>query len=118
MSKHTPAPWKVNVAEYDMGRHKYPEVVHETKPGSLVQDVICTLLAWEWRVKEEERWANANLIAAAPDLLEAARFALSVLLANYPVEASEFLAIKKLDGAIAMAEGIVAKPPQERTMES
>lgn len=46
--------------------------------------------------------ANARLIAAAPSLHEAARFARSVLAAN-PMELSERMAIEKLDAALALA---------------
>lgn len=43
------------------------------------------------------------LTAAHDALLDAAKFALSVLVANYPVERSEFLAIERLQAAIAGA---------------
>lgn len=43
------------------------------------------------------------LTAAHDTLLDAAKFALSVLVANYPVERSEFLAIERLQAAIAGA---------------
>lgn len=50
---------------------------------------------------------DACLIAAVPDLLEAARFARSVILANGAIvsELSEQIAVEKLDAAIAKAEG-------------
>lgn len=105
MSNHTPGPWKVFVSHLNT----FTVVTDDTRGR-----IICDFDRHN-RVNNED---NATLIAAAPELLEAVRFALSVLLANYPVEASEFLAIKKLDAAIASAEGVMAKPPQERTMES
>jgi len=43
------------------------------------------------------------LTTAYDALLEAAQFALSVMQANFPVEASEFMAIEKLQVAIALA---------------
>jgi hypothetical protein len=52
-----------------------------------------------------EREANARLIAAAPDLLAACKFAASVMNANFPTEASEFAAIDKLQEAIGRAKG-------------
>lgn len=45
--------------------------------------------------------ANARLIAAAPALYDAARFARSVLAAN-PMEMSEQMALEKLDAALAL----------------
>lgn len=52
----------------------------------------------------EEAAANANLVIAAPDLLEAAEFALSVL-EKIAFEASEHMAVNKLKAAIAKAYG-------------
>ncbi len=46
-----------------------------------------------------------SIVIATPDLLKAAKLALSVIQANHPCEASEFLAIKELEAAIAKAEG-------------
>jgi hypothetical protein len=53
----------------------------------------------------EADMALVKLIYAAPDLLVACEFALSVIKANFPVETSEFLAIDKLEKAIAKAKG-------------
>lgn len=49
--------------------------------------------------------ADQALIAAAPDLLAAAKFAASVLLANGLIELSEDTAHYKLEKAIEKAEG-------------
>jgi hypothetical protein len=65
-SKHTPGPWNVN-GMHDNGT---PEVwVYDDKADQLVARVIC-------ETKRHE--ANARLIAAAPDLLEACKAALSL----------------------------------------
>ena len=58
MSKHTPGPWGVD---------PFVAQVNEIKTG-------CPLLKMQWPSddrSEEETFANANLIAAAPDMLEA-----------------------------------------------
>lgn len=51
----------------------------------------------------DEACSNALLIAAAPALYEAARFAASVLKV-YPMEMSERMAIEKLDAALALVD--------------
>lgn len=51
----------------------------------------------------KEAEANARLIAAAPSLYDAAKFARSVLTAN-PMELSERMAIEKLDAALALCQ--------------
>lgn len=58
MSKHTPGPWIV-----DEPHQVYAEAVHEYVAITQVED-------WE-TVPREQVEANARLIAAAPDLLEA-----------------------------------------------
>jgi hypothetical protein len=47
-------------------------------------------------------WANACLIAAAPELLDAAKWAIAVFAANTPEEAS---VLNRLQTAIAKADG-------------
>jgi hypothetical protein len=63
MRKHTPGPWNRGY-----GNHIYQGARHDpTNPGRLV--AICepsTRTQEDW----EEVWANARLIAAAPELLE------------------------------------------------
>lgn len=71
MANHTPGPWLVKTDWLACSRYEYQEIVHETHPGSIVLDSICTLMAHEWLAKPDERRANAALIAAAPELLEA-----------------------------------------------
>jgi hypothetical protein len=67
--KHTPGPWTVEDWEYKVkGREHVPVIV---STGS--NDAVAEALGL-WRNgedSEEERNANARLIAAAPDLLEA-----------------------------------------------
>ena len=62
MSKHTPGPWTVGPAFDNDGQ---PEIIieHQTPAGNLVVAVALAGL--------QGQEANARLIAAAPDLLEA-----------------------------------------------
>jgi hypothetical protein len=99
-AQHTPGPWEF--AEWNAGINGRPGygliaehgslnvTVHTRKPkGDGWSDVDCT----------EQAQADARLIAAAPDLLEALQFALH---ANY----SNFMDMKfKAAAAIAKAKG-------------
>lgn len=67
MSKHTPGPWTVGPVE----RTKW-SVFATTDGGDSVKVICCT--AGNAREREDpQRAADAHLIAAAPDLLEALR---------------------------------------------
>jgi len=92
---HTKGPWKVYFTK-DGGKI----IGIGDAEGAGVTDPHFGL----WSSGEEQE-ANARLIAAAPDLLEACKAALSVIKANFPTEQSEFMALEKLDAAIAKAEG-------------
>lgn len=61
MSKHTPGPWFVN------GHEHYTKYVEARIGGGLLQEVA----ACGPTEKQEQQEANARLIAAAPELLEA-----------------------------------------------
>ncbi|MDW9880509.1 hypothetical protein GOA90_25320 [Sinorhizobium meliloti] len=60
MSKHTPGPWRAELSPY----RRTLSVVSETT-------WICGELLNPSTMPEGEAWANARLIAAAPDLLAA-----------------------------------------------
>lgn len=83
--------WKTIIKSHDP--RVYPE--NESITVALVDPAS--------EVPVEVAEANARLIAAAPLLHEAARFARSVLAAN-PMELSERMAIEKLDAALALAD--------------
>ena len=57
---------------------------------------------------------NANLIAAAPELLEALAFCRSVIRSQGMFDASERMAVEKADAALARArgEGVGHNAPQ------
>ncbi|MFU7071278.1 hypothetical protein ACM75K_29005 [Pseudomonas aeruginosa] len=61
MRKHTPGPWFVN------GRESYTKYVEARIGGGLLQEVA----ACGPTEQQEQQEANARLIAAAPELLEA-----------------------------------------------
>ena len=62
MSKHTPGPWVIDG--------------YEVSPKSNMDLAICSVMPMDWNggrgrhIRGDETQANANLIAAAPDLLE------------------------------------------------
>lgn len=64
MSKHTPGPWEMSDGGYILPNHK---AIDAPSHGALALVV--------WKMEDDERSpkceANARLIAAAPDLLEA-----------------------------------------------
>lgn len=93
MSKHTPGPWTANKPTRDNGRA-------EIHAGCML-----VAQAFNWMLDaegDEQCWADARLIAAAPDLLEA----LERLLADADVrDAAEAGALKQARAAITKATG-------------
>ena len=88
MSKHTPGPWHIDpAAEYDAA--EYDINAKDSDIASVWQDN---------KSDDQEAEANANLIAAAPELLEALKFAAERL------ECAGFMATAQRS-AIAKAEG-------------
>lgn len=85
-TKHTPGPWALHVG------NDYIRIEAENSEIWVLGETL-------WNVGNEEDMANAQLIAAAPDLLEAAQ------------AVSEFQSIgnlAKLNAAIAKAKGSIA----------
>lgn len=106
MSKHTPGPWKVD----KVIRAKYDELSGEKKPDEV------SLFIYPDNVKKEnfnlaaintycvpESEANARLIAAAPDLLEALKDALEFIRPQYGYDCRLADLLKRADAAIAKA---------------
>lgn len=85
-ASHTPGPWHVGVKTYHAGRDVYGP---KGESVAITDDVMTDI---------DEAKANARLIAAAPDLLEAAKLGLMALDDTAP----DYAAIK---AAIAKAEG-------------
>jgi hypothetical protein len=81
-TKHTPAPWLVHATPND------PDITHE------IANVCCIYVG-------EDSHANARLIAAAPELLEA----LKGLIAPFNGQMQDKDAYKKANAALKKAEG-------------
>ena len=86
-TKHTPAPWEVN-----------PRATRNVRHGNLT---IANCSSSQDGSREEEEIANAKLIAAAPELLEACIIALYTL--DYIDFPREHKASEKLNNAIKKA---------------
>lgn len=97
MSKHTPGPWDYG---WEIQPNGCPTVGHK---GLMVCMVAHSAKDPE---QKETALANANLIAAAPDLLEALEYALSMW-GDYlpPGNSNAMKAIKQSRAAIAKARG-------------
>lgn len=96
---HTPGPWIYNKP------HLYKVMAGKTENHMPVGFVIADLESFSTlhHLSREERQANAKLIAAAPDLLEALKFALSFLEANNDGEEDIVSRINKAKAAISDA---------------
>ena len=93
MSKHTPGPWGISpIKKY---AHDGPGIY--PKGADLPVAVVRSILR-----KEEERQANARLIAAAPDMLEALELAVDGLEPGFPFRSIK--AFEKMHAAIAKAK--------------
>ena len=103
MNKFTPAPWVLGGEEGD-GEGGSGHIYCDYSSGSAV--AICFGDALPFSIfSREEEIANAKLISAAPDLLDALK---SVLYQFVPLKAAleiENLAIKKAHAAIQKATG-------------
>ena len=66
MSKHTPGPWDTDERDHD-------EPLQNIKIKAGRHHTVCTVWIDDAPVRDfnAQQWANARLIAAAPDLLEA-----------------------------------------------
>ncbi len=107
--KHTPGPWKVRPHWSDEARFEvYPDRVVEFGAPAEIADVSGHS-ASDIDVEIAEAYANANLISAAPDLLEAVQETLRLFRYNTDdaSDAADFAADVelKLEAAIAKAEG-------------
>lgn len=102
-SKHTPGPWKIDEQEDGsiLGIWDNNPEPYETKCVAMMDASNDSL------VSTKEMWANAHLIAAAPDLLEACEKAferLSYINKSYPLN-DTWRMMCDLKGLIAKAKG-------------
>lgn len=97
MSNHTPGPWKIKSAKTLEG----DEFLYIINKG----DDVCKTM---WDVPMATQIANANLIHAAPDMLEALKMAVGYIEAMqqlYPESEKIAADVKAGHAAIAKAEG-------------
>lgn len=98
MSKHTPGPWALQMAEDCQGR-QLDEMVKWVVTANSHDLWISTGPTWDAE-HDAEALANAHLIAAAPELLQACKVAVRYL------DPSQYVsAIRLIDAAIAKATG-------------
>ena len=100
-AKHTPGPWRVTARACNM-----IDVLHAVDSPGAITMALCRVQARQSWIAEAE--ANANLIAAAPDMLEALRKAV-VLLAGACVHSPELGpndTYEAVSAAIAKATGV------------
>jgi hypothetical protein len=78
-TKHTPGPWNAKLGQFDFGNDGERYVVHRNEDHPHSQ--ICIVASQIERnrktphdAEDQERDANARLIASAPDLLEALEY--------------------------------------------
>lgn len=95
MNKHTPGPWKVsNYRPYDIIARDPKESTYEC--GDNRYDPIATV----YRNHTQEFLANARLIAAAPELLEALKGVL-----EWDYDELDYDLRKRLESVVAKVEG-------------
>ncbi len=107
MTKHTPGPYRIGAHPSEEG----PSYPYEVCIYSADSIRLATMENWEGERESAEAEANANLFAAAPDLLAAARIALDCFdYARKFVDADEWMEMpghlesqKALQAAIAKA---------------
>jgi alanine dehydrogenase len=98
MSKHTPGPWKLN----DNTQYWKNNIFSITASKRGVHSVAVANMPARATIPVSEAWANARLMVAAPDLLEALQLADAMLSgANMDAKIVE----KKVRSAIAKATG-------------
>jgi len=90
VSKHTPGPWRIN------GNNMFRWIVADSEVFTHSDDVNRSAYGGNM-VCESVHEANAHLIAAAPDLLEACKVALGII--GFGAEHDQ------ISAAIAKAEG-------------
>ena len=103
MSEHTPGPWKIE-RHYDSGYKN----ISAQKHTALAQVVWCM----EDEDRSPECEANAHLIAAAPELLDALCYLLEASSGQGPHE-QWLAAMDQARAAIAKATGVLAEGDSE-----
>ena len=105
MSEYTPGPWRVSDGDSFSGGSDVsepPEYEYIVLAERKTPSAIASFWDFDWG---DEAQANARLIAAAPELLEAAQAAVAALSQNAVFPADIAAAKKWLGDAIAKARG-------------
>jgi hypothetical protein len=102
MSKHTPGPWKALPSETDDAGFIAQPIVSDATKGTVANVYGGTILA--------EPYANARLIAAAPELLQCLReikvcFQVALLSFSPEIAKEGMELVREAEAAIAKAEG-------------
>lgn len=97
MNKHTPGPWRMHRHHKPISNQWIFQVVTDEEYGEIVAGT-CT----NPQRPEDVREADAHLIAAAPDLLEALENCVDLIELISPIEGDE---IRRARAAIAKARG-------------
>lgn len=107
---HTPGPWRLIIDDTGGPQSGWPLVVVATddEDKSVVRPGGQWPYEWDGAISQREAVANAHLISAAPDLLEALAYArttirLALIVNGDDENGSEI--IKRIDAAIAKATG-------------
>lgn len=110
MSKHTPGPWEVSTFAAHTDKAGLPAGVYTVEDDGSDGDYVC-MIETDW-IEPDEAHANAQLIASAPELLEACKEARKAIIAleneranHLGIGATTSLMAMYLDAAITKAEG-------------
>ena len=101
--KHTPGPWIIRTASHGLPYQIWAPGAFYGVPGRVGKSIT------RWGAislpSSDEGKANARLIAAAPDMLDALELALSVLAGELMTKSALIEALQKGRAAIAKATG-------------
>lgn len=104
-SKHTPGPWTCEPNPYTDQRFEY--VCYAEGKGSVAKIERHTQNHDDWRARPRAEFeANARLIAAAPDLLEALNDLVRTMLTREFSESDYQAAFRLANAALKKARGI------------
>lgn len=109
-TKHTPGPWVAEDPGYNTKSSLAgnPILIQGPVDKESFGEELASLRLWsDHNEQNEQQRANARLIAAAPELLEAAKLALAALQREIDITDNEFhpATMRILKAAIAKAEG-------------
>ena len=98
MSKHTPGPWKAKTFKRKDGNN-YTAIDGRITDDPNTAVLICEMAGWQGEARDEQK-ANANLIAAAPDMYAALK-----AIDDGDGSLTESEIVKQMRAAIEKAEG-------------